>query len=140
MVSVVSAYAPQSGLCDTVKDKFYDDLLEAVSSLGENELAMVAGDLNGHVGRAGDGYDGVHGGYGFGDHNLEGERILEFGDATGMMVGNTLFKKRVSRLVTYQSGDVSSQIDYILFRKTNRKMVKDVKVIAGKNVLLRTNW
>ena len=28
-----------------------------------------------------DGYDGVHGGYGFGERNADGERILELCDA-----------------------------------------------------------
>ena len=32
-----------------------------------SELIVVGGDLNGHVGTNVDGYDGVHGGYGFGE-------------------------------------------------------------------------
>ena len=52
---------------------------------------MVAGDLNGH---AGDGHEGVHGGFGYGGRNPEGDRILEFGDATEMVVANTFFKKK----------------------------------------------
>ena len=39
---------------------------------------------------------------------------------------------RDSRLVTYQSGNSSSQLDYTLVRKSNRKMVKDVKVVPGE--------
>ena len=134
VVSVLSVYAPQSGLNDSVKDAFYDDLLPVVSNMGDKELVIVTGDLNGHVGNTADmkvGYEGVHGGFGYGNRNSEGERILEFCDATNMVVANTLFKKRDSRLVTYQSGNSSSQIDYILVRKAHRKFVKDVKVIAG---------
>ena len=37
---------------------------------------VVLGDLNGHVSRDVDGYEGVHGGNGFGDCNAEGEVIL----------------------------------------------------------------
>ena len=129
---MISVYAPQSGLSDSVKDAFYDDLLSVVPKLGIEELVLVAGDLNGHVGKFANGYEGVHGGFGYGNRNPEGERILEFCEATHMMVANTLFKKRESRLVTYQSGNSSSQIDYILVRKTHRKFVRDVKVIAGE--------
>ena len=47
-----------------------------------------------------------------------------------MVVANTFFKKRYSRLVTYQPGNSSSQFDYVLVAKSNRKMVKDVNVVA----------
>ena len=67
--------------------------------------------MNGHVGRDADGYGGVHGGMGFGTRNAEGERILEFCDAVGMVVCNTFFKKEDSKLITYQSGDNRSMID-----------------------------
>ena len=50
--------------------------------------------MNGHAGRDADGYGGVYGGIGFGTRNTEGERILGFGDAVGMAVCNTFFKKK----------------------------------------------
>ena len=34
--------------------------------------------------------------------------------------------------MTYESGNSSTQIDYVLVRKANRKLVRDVKVIAGE--------
>ena len=51
VVSVVSAYAPQSVLDDSVKDVFYDERLAVVSKLGEKETVFVTGDINGHVGK-----------------------------------------------------------------------------------------
>ena len=48
-------------------------------------------DLNGHVSTNVDGYDGVHGGYGFGERNADGEQILEFCDAMELIV-STCFK------------------------------------------------
>ena len=38
----------------------------------------------------------------------------------------------MSHLITYQSGNSKSQIDYILVRKRDLKSVKDVKVIPGE--------
>ena len=84
--------------------------------------------MNGHDGRDADGYGGVHGGMGFGTIIVEGERILEFGDAVGMVVCNTFFKKEDSKLIIYQSGDNRSMIDYLLVRKTDCCLVKYVKV------------
>ena len=37
--------------------------------------------MNGHVGADVDGFEGVHGGYGFGKRNVDGEMLLEFADA-----------------------------------------------------------
>ena len=54
MISVFSVYAPQCGLDVSIKDKFYEELLGVVSKLGEKEITMVAGDLDGHVGRYAD--------------------------------------------------------------------------------------
>ena len=44
-------------------------MLSVTGSIPASELIIVGGDLNGHVGTNVDGYDGVHGGYGFGDED-----------------------------------------------------------------------
>ncbi|XP_057306130.1 uncharacterized protein LOC130644510 [Hydractinia symbiolongicarpus] len=132
IVTFLSVYVPQCGLGEEDKDKFYDELIAVTSKFGDTELIMVGGDFNGHVGKSSEGYRGVHVGYGFGSRNKEGERLLEFGMATDMVVCNTSFSKRQSRLITYESGGCKTQIDYFLVRKSDKKVVKDVKVISGE--------
>ena len=121
IVTAVSVYTPQCGLSEEEKDQFYDELIAVTSKFGDNELVIVGGDFNGHVGKSSEGYEGVHGGFGFGSRNKEGERLLEFGTATDMVVRNTLFRKRLSRLITYESGGCQTQIDYILVRQKGSK-------------------
>ena len=133
-IAVVSTYAPQQGLSDAAKDQFYTKLTQLVSKFDDNDMVVIAGDLNGHVGKASNGYEGIHGGFGYGSRNVEGERILEFGAALDMAVCNTCFEKRDSHLCTYTSGGFSTQIDYILVRTKDRKFVRDVKVIPGEEV------
>ena len=79
-----------------------------------------------------------HGGYGYGkpDPDSEGERILEYALAYDLFLGNTCFKKRDSHLITYRSGYTATQIDLLLFRKSLRKLVMDVKVIPREEVTL----
>ena len=72
--------------------------MHVVSGISEREV-VIGWDLNGHVGALAEGYEGVHGGSGFGVRNIEGVRILELGDAFDMVVYNTMFKKRPSRLI-----------------------------------------
>lgn len=45
---------------------------------------------------------------------------------------NTLFKKEEKKLVTFESGGVRSTIDYLLVRRGDRGMIKNVKVIPGE--------
>ena len=37
--------------------------MDIVSNLGEKEIAMLAGNVDGHVGRSADVYECVHGGF-----------------------------------------------------------------------------
>ena len=75
----------------------------------------------------------MHGGMGYGrpEPAVVGERILEYALAFDLPLGNTCFKKRDSHLITYKSENIATQIDFILFRRTMRKLVTDVKVIPG---------
>ena len=74
----------------------------------------------------------MHGGHAIGQRNVEGERVLEFAVANDLVIGNSLFKKHPSHVVTYQSGEISTQIDYILYRRSFRKHVTNVKVILDE--------
>ena len=103
IVNIVSAYAPQVGLSVEEKDYFWNSFIIVLSGIHKQESIFIGSDMNGNVGRDADGYGGVHGGMGFGTRNTEGVRILEFGDAVGMVVCNTFFKKEDSKLITYQS-------------------------------------
>ena len=62
-----------------------------------------------------------------------------FALANDLVVGNTCFRKRVSYLVTYSSSNHSTQIDYILYGKSFRKVVNDVKVIPTEKCVQQHN-
>ena len=59
-------------------------------------------------------------------------RILEYAFANKLVVGNTWFKKKPEHLVTYQTGNAATQIDFILYQRSFRKQVSNVKVILGE--------
>ena len=132
IIRMFSVYAPQTGLAEPLKDKFYSDLLGQISLTPENEFLLVCGDLNGHVGKDIAGFDGVHGGNGFGERNADGIRLLDFCLAANLAITNTFFSKSPNKLVTYSSGDMQSQIDFILVPRNNLKMFRNVTVINGE--------
>ena len=132
VLTVLSVYAPQTGLEESTKDAFYNSLQTVISELPDKEIVIPCGDWNGHVGREAAGYEGVHGGSWYGECNADGDRVLEFAVANDFVIGNTFFVKRDSHLITYQSGNAKTQIDFILLRKRNLKMAKDIKVIPSE--------
>ena len=61
--------------------------------------------------------------------------MLNFALAYDLLIANTVFKKRESHLVTFRSGQYSSQIDFILARREIRRDCLDCKVIPGECVV-----
>ena len=76
LLNVLTVYAPHSGKSEEEKENFWN----FVSCIPQKEMVVLAGDMNGHVGSSNVGYDGTHGGFGYGDRNVDGSRILEFAD------------------------------------------------------------
>jgi hypothetical protein len=108
VLNVISMYAPQVGLNENSKREFWEGLEDMVSSVPIGEKLFIGEDLNGHVGTSSTSFEGVHGGFGFGTKNQEGEEILNFALAYDMFIANTFFRKRKSHLVTFSSGQHTS--------------------------------
>jgi hypothetical protein len=138
-LNIIIAYAPQVGLSESEKRKFWEDLDVMVRMVPTNEKLFIGGDLNGHVGSTNVGYELAHGGFGYGSRNQEGEDILDFVVAYNLVIANTFFKKRHSHLVTFSSGHHSSQIDFVLTRREDKQACLDCKVIPGESVVPQHN-
>jgi len=113
-------------------------------------MVVLAGDMDGHVGSNSVGYDGMHGGYGFGDRNADGSRILEFVDGLNLVICNTLFMKQESRLVTYVAGSakstVHSLIHSFIYLHSSKNIIHDKMYMQGNKAAYATltvalyNW
>jgi len=42
---------------------FWNDVFHFVSCIPQNEMVVLASDMNGHIGSSNVGYDGTHGGF-----------------------------------------------------------------------------
>ena len=73
VLMLICEYATQSE-----KSLGVDELKCAWDMHSTDDFVMCLGYINGHVGRHIDGFDGVHGGYGVGQRNLERRMLLEF--------------------------------------------------------------
>ncbi|XP_066958128.1 craniofacial development protein 2-like [Macrobrachium rosenbergii] len=132
---IISAYAPQQGCSEEEKEEFRGKLVGYIERVPRSELLVLSGDMNAHVGESSDGFEGIHGGRGFGRRNKEGYRLLELAEAMNLVVLNTQYEKKRSHLVTYKSGQNETQIDYVLVRKEDKKIIRDCKAIPNESVV-----
>jgi hypothetical protein len=132
--NIISTYASQIGLNESVKMQFLEELDVLFSSVPISEKLFIGRDLNKHVGSIRVGFDGVHGGFGYGSKNQEGG-ILNIALAYDLIVANTLFRKKVSHLVTFSNGQHCNQINFILARREDRHACLDCKVIPRECVV-----
>jgi hypothetical protein len=91
--NVISAYAPQIGLNESVKMQFWNKLRALIISVSISKKLFIGGDLNGHVGSIRVCFDGVHGGFRYGSRNKEEDGILNFTLPYNLIVANALFRK-----------------------------------------------
>ena len=105
---VISCYCPQAGRSINEKEGFY----ELIDSFGE-----------------------VYGGFGIGEINDGGIRLLDWAVGKGLYLMNTCFWKRKSQHITFRSGETETMIDYTLVNNKYRSSVRDVKVIPGEEVV-----
>ena len=71
LLNVFTVYAPHSGKPDEEKENFWNEVFHFVSCIPQNEMVVFAGDMNGHIGSINVGYDGTHGGFGYGSSNAD---------------------------------------------------------------------
>ncbi|XP_055826304.1 uncharacterized protein LOC129894660 [Solanum dulcamara] len=119
-VNVVSAYAPHVGLDEEFKRLCWEDLDEVVRDIPSIKNIFISGDFNGHISITSNGFDDVHGGFGFGERNGGGVSLLEFSKAFELVIANSCFLKRNNQLVTFSSTVPRNQIDYLLLQKGDR--------------------
>uniref|UniRef100_A0A0L8G396 Uncharacterized protein n=1 Tax=Octopus bimaculoides TaxID=37653 RepID=A0A0L8G396_OCTBM len=78
------------------------------------------------------GFEGVHGGNGIEERNVEGRMLLEFCDEKELCVVNMWFRKTEERKVTFSARENETEIDFMLVGRKNRKYLRDVKTIPGE--------
>ena len=130
----VSAYGPGSEKTEEEREGFWNELTECVSSLGRSNNVVVLGDLNARVGD--EEIEGVVGKYGVPERNESGESLLNMCLENELVVGNSLFKKRMINKYTWvrvERGRVIERalMDYMLITRRMIGRLKDVHVYRG---------
>uniref|UniRef100_A0A1S3ZHN9 Craniofacial development protein 2-like n=1 Tax=Nicotiana tabacum TaxID=4097 RepID=A0A1S3ZHN9_TOBAC len=124
-LNVISAYAPQVGLDEEVKRRFWEELDKVVRGTSPTEKLFIGGDFNGHIGSSSSGYGEVHGGFGCGVRNGGGTSLLDFARAFELVIVNSIFSKKEEHLITFRSMVAKTQIDYLLLLRCDKGLCED---------------
>ncbi len=135
-VHLVSCYAPTRAASREVKEAFFQELENIISSIPPEEMYIILGDFNARVGSrvsAEEEWSSVRGPHGFGDINDSGKELLSFLSLHQATVCNTWFEKRDIHKHTWQHPKSKqwSCIDYVVMRQRERSLCLDVATRRG---------
>ena len=128
---IIQVYAPTSTYEDQVIEKFYEDIVKALSQTRRHNLRIIMGDFNARIGTR-HSNEQVVGAFGKGIRDERGHRLIEFAECEKFYVMNSFFKKNPKKKWTWRSPNGgTSEIDYILTDK--KYTVTDCAVINRFN-------
>lgn len=134
VLNVVSGYAPQTGCTQQEKDTFIEDVEALVRGIPANEKVIIGADMNGHVGVNTAGYEGVHGGYGYGSRNEEGISLLEMAQGLDLVIANTCFRRRMSISSHIVAGRMQAKSTSYYSGKQTENTYKTVKLFLVRRL------
>ena len=85
-----------------------------VQSIPQTEGLLIGGDFNGHIGSRREGYEVVHGGFGYSVRNSGRVSILDFAVAYELSIVNSYFKKREQHLISLKVGALGRKLTTFL--------------------------
>ncbi|XP_066953396.1 uncharacterized protein [Macrobrachium rosenbergii] len=86
--------APQAGCDEVEKMAFWEEMNLQLSEIPVEKRLIIGGDMNGHVGRTREGTEKVHGGWGVGERNDEGKRLVDCAVSFDLAFVCTWFEKK----------------------------------------------
>ena len=114
---LICGHALPSGRCLEQKQSSLDELKGKWDLHSADDLVMRLGDLNGHIGRHIDGFDGVHGEYGISHRKFKGRMLLEFCLEKELCMSNIWSKREEISKVTFRMGENETDFDFALIKK-----------------------
>ena len=136
-IHILSCYAPTFAVSRDNKDRFFDDLQQALDEVPPTEPYVVLGDFNAHVGSRSssemDEWGDIRGPHGMGQINNAGRELLNFLSLNEAIVCNTWFKKKDIHKQTWQHPKSKKWhcIDFAIIRKRDQKRCLDSCVKRG---------
>ncbi|XP_076031048.1 uncharacterized protein LOC143019264 [Oratosquilla oratoria] len=131
--TIISAYAPTLDAEDEVKEYFYAQLDNIISSIPKNDKINLLGDFNTRVGRDHNLWKGIIGKEGVGKVNANGTLLLTKCAEHDLVITNTLFRQKNKCKVSWQHPRSKHWhlIDYVIVRARDQQDVLKTTVAMG---------
>ncbi|XP_063897949.1 uncharacterized protein LOC135118842 [Helicoverpa armigera] len=132
-LNVISVYAPTMSNEDSVKDQFYEELSQCLTSIRSSEQILLLGDFNARVGRDSESWPGVIGNNGVGNMNSNGQLLLTLCAQFDLTITNTLFRLRDKFKTTWMHPRSKHWhlLDYAITRRRDISQVHITRVMRG---------
>ena len=95
-ITVIQVYAPTNNAEEAEVGQFYKDLQDLLELTPKKDVLFIIGDWNAKIGSQET--LGVTGKFGLGVQNEAGQRLIEFCQENALVIANTLFQQRKTRL------------------------------------------
>ena len=136
-MTIYQVYALTMNADDDEMSNFYDKLQETISNVPTKDMIIMMGDFNAKVGKSDHSSNEVVGGYGIGQRNERGDRLVAFCALNELVISNTQFKQpKENRCWTWQSpnGRDKNQIDYIMISKKWRGSLRNSRAYPSADI------
>lgn len=130
-IIVIGVYGPNEDSPIAEKEKFLEALQDEIRKVKKHQELIIAGDLNGRVGRRDN--DSTVGCFGEDTLNDNGERIIAICELNNLRITNGFYKHRNIHKYTWTqpTKKLKSIIDYFITKKETTMKIKDVRVKRG---------
>ena len=135
-LSIISAYAPTLAKSDEIKDRFYDQLSDAIDEVPVSHKLLVMGDFNARVGTDHASWENVISSHGVGNENSNGTRLLSLCAQNELCITNTFFQQANRHKTTWMHPGSKQWhlIDYVITRQRDIKEVFHTRAMCGSTV------
>ena len=101
----IQCYAPTEMTDKYMKEKFYQQLHETITTVQKRDVILVMGDMNAKVGSNNEGLEHVMGRHGIGNMNENGELFSELCASCDFIIGGSVFPHKTYHKVSWVSPD-----------------------------------
>lgn len=133
-IVLIQAYFPTSDYSDTEVESLYEDLQNIIDTTPKRDNLIILGDFNAKIGSLHTSHYSAVGKFTKGKSNTRGIMLADFCIRNQLKITNTFFKKRRLHTWTSPNGLIRNQIDFILVKERDMKLIKDSSVINNPDI------
>jgi hypothetical protein len=135
-LTIIQCYAPTQTRDKNMKEKFYQQLNETITTVQKRDVILVMEDMNAKIGSNNEGFVHVMGRHGIGNMNENGQLFSELCSRCDLIIGGTVFPHKTCHKVSWVSPDniTENQTDHIAISKRFRRSLLDVRNKRGAGI------